>query len=466
LSFSCSSGAPLGSPSVDSVPRGPRLVWQSLAAHVAAALCRLPASDRPSPLGLASLTRSPLNVLVPTPLQGPWALPTPGATRCFPPGGIGRPLLGLGRSAPPGFSGTRPPRPAVPLVMSGGPSPPWPGIPSPGSLSVLVPTPPQGPGALPNSGAPPLRSSRRGWAAAAQVGTLCASAGRWDSPADAPSWPRAICPCITLRLCVSPRPPPQGARGSRPLSRCPIFWGFIPARFVTLPPLPPSAADGPPRIRHGRERGLPFCRHSSVFSFSFLSRCCLLVSVWRVMWAALCGWPVMSSLGVLWGCYLGAGLSCFGLSWALSFICWSLSSNPAPRQALRPRVWASVCFGGGGCVCVCVCVWGGGGGCVRARVRVRVAWIMDTSSHYRSLHPGFVPRGAGILECSCMCLARVCITTRVDPCVGVCTWVCCLKPWTCWFPVIVACPVCPGLHSDNTVGLLASSPQCLCLAFV
>jgi hypothetical protein len=35
-----------------------------------------------------------------------------------------------------------------------------------------------------------LPSSRRGWAAAARDGTLCASAGRWGKPTDAPQGPR------------------------------------------------------------------------------------------------------------------------------------------------------------------------------------------------------------------------------------------------------------------------------------
>jgi hypothetical protein len=56
-------------------------------------------------LVLASLPRSPLmrviTVLVLGPPQGPGASSTPGAPPCVPPGGVGRPLLVLGRSAPP-----------------------------------------------------------------------------------------------------------------------------------------------------------------------------------------------------------------------------------------------------------------------------------------------------------------------------------------------------------------------------
>ena len=79
------------------------------------------------------------------------------------------------------------------------------------------PDPPQGPGASPTPGAPRLRSSRRGRAAAARVGPLRASAGRWGSPADARRGPRLSVPAsprgsapLHGRLC-------WGARGSRPL---------------------------------------------------------------------------------------------------------------------------------------------------------------------------------------------------------------------------------------------------------
>jgi hypothetical protein len=83
----------------------------------------------------------------------------------------------------------------------------------------------------------------------------------WDAPrlrgslgfaGQCPSWPTAVCPCVTLWLCVLPRPPSQGARGSGPLYRGPTFGGFIPERPSALPRLPPSSvADGPPASSTG-----------------------------------------------------------------------------------------------------------------------------------------------------------------------------------------------------------------------
>jgi hypothetical protein len=52
------------------------------------------------------------------------------------------------------------------------------------------PHPPARPGGLAHPRGSPLRYSWRGRAAAARAGTLCASAGRWGSPADATRGPR------------------------------------------------------------------------------------------------------------------------------------------------------------------------------------------------------------------------------------------------------------------------------------
>jgi hypothetical protein len=62
-------------------------------------------------------------------------------------------------------------------------------------------------------GAPPLRSSRRGRAAAARAAALCASAGRWGTPAD------ACCAARRVRPPFGPlawRPPPQSPQHARP----------------------------------------------------------------------------------------------------------------------------------------------------------------------------------------------------------------------------------------------------------
>jgi hypothetical protein len=103
--------------------------------------------------------------------------------------------------------------------MSGRPSAPRPDVPSPlirSPLNVLAPTRTQGPGALPTPGVAPLRSSRRGRAVAAGVGMLCASVGRWGSPADVP----VAHGCLHLRHPLALQPPTAafaGAPGSGPL---------------------------------------------------------------------------------------------------------------------------------------------------------------------------------------------------------------------------------------------------------
>jgi hypothetical protein len=65
------------------------------------------------------------------------------------------------------------------------------------------PDTPAGPGAVPTPGAPPLRSSRRGQAAAARVGTLCATASRWDSLVAG----LVAHGCLPLRYPLALRPP-------------------------------------------------------------------------------------------------------------------------------------------------------------------------------------------------------------------------------------------------------------------
>jgi hypothetical protein len=84
--------------------------WGSPAdARCAARRVRLPFGPlawRPSP-------RSPLDVLVPTPRRARGLRPPPGHPACGPHGGVGRPLLGLGRSAPPRVVGARRPMPVV-----------------------------------------------------------------------------------------------------------------------------------------------------------------------------------------------------------------------------------------------------------------------------------------------------------------------------------------------------------------
>jgi hypothetical protein len=70
---------------------------------------------------------------------------------------------------------------------------------------------------LSTPGAPPLRSSRRGRAAATRVGTLCASAGRWGSPADAHCAARRVRPPFGPSACLaSPAPPPQPPQHAHP----------------------------------------------------------------------------------------------------------------------------------------------------------------------------------------------------------------------------------------------------------
>jgi hypothetical protein len=107
-----------------------------------------------SPLPNVINNASPLTVLVLGPPQGPRALSTPGAPPCVPPGGVGRPLLGLGRSAPPRVVGVRRPMPAVRSLCPAALRPL--GLASrPQSPQRARPHPPQARGLCPPPGRPP-----------------------------------------------------------------------------------------------------------------------------------------------------------------------------------------------------------------------------------------------------------------------------------------------------------------------
>jgi hypothetical protein len=97
------------------------------------------------------------------------------------------------------------------------------------------PDPPQARGLAHPRGAPPLRSSGRGRAAAARVGTLCATAGRWGSPANA-LVAHGCLPLRTLWICVPPWPPSRGpgVRSSLALSGA---LSTAPWRLTPAPPL-------------------------------------------------------------------------------------------------------------------------------------------------------------------------------------------------------------------------------------
>ena len=104
-------------------------------------------------------------VLILTPRRARGPCPPPGVPPCVTPGGVGRPLPGLGRSAPSRVVGVRRP---MPLVAHGGlpcitlqlcvPSPPaYPG--GPGARSSLVLSLPRA--LAPHPGSPPLVRCRR-----------------------------------------------------------------------------------------------------------------------------------------------------------------------------------------------------------------------------------------------------------------------------------------------------------------
>ena len=149
------------------------------------------------------------------------------------------------------------------LPLTGRPSAPWPGVPPLQSPQSAGPGPPQGPGALSTPGLPPVflqegsGSRCSGW-------TLCASAGRWGSPADARCAARRVrlpfgplawrpSPCSPLNVLV---PTPRRARGLRP----------PPGRPACVPhggvgrPLLGLGRSGPPRVV-GARRPMPIVAH-------------------------------------------------------------------------------------------------------------------------------------------------------------------------------------------------------------
>jgi hypothetical protein len=166
--WSCPVGFPglLGVHSLCLYPSGPRLSWRSFAAHVSDPLRFSPCPAALWPVGLASLPGSPPKVLVPTPPQGPGALPTPEGS--------------------------------------------------------------------------PLRFSRRCQAAAARTGALCASAGCWGSPADAPRGPRrsALHYSAALRLLSAVYAWGPGVSSSLALISNIVLRGFALPRLRAFPRLP------------------------------------------------------------------------------------------------------------------------------------------------------------------------------------------------------------------------------------
>ncbi len=78
--------------------------------------CLLYRSPCPAALGLASPRQSPQHAR-PVPPQARGLCRPRGRPPCVPPGGVGRPLLGLGRSAPPRVVGARRPMPSWPTAV-------------------------------------------------------------------------------------------------------------------------------------------------------------------------------------------------------------------------------------------------------------------------------------------------------------------------------------------------------------
>jgi hypothetical protein len=146
----------------------------------------------------------------------------------------------------------------------------------------------------------PLRSSRRGQVAAARVGSSAPPrVVRFRQP-----MPLVAHGCLPLRHPAALRPPTAafaegpGVLSSLVLSHLRGLYPCAPWQLTLAPPS--STADGPPASVTGKS--------GACCAFSGL----LLVSVWGPMWAAPCVWPVvwpvmlsMSSLDVLWCCYLG-----------------------------------------------------------------------------------------------------------------------------------------------------------------
>jgi hypothetical protein len=205
----------------------PTLSWRSPTPPVAGLLGRLPLTGRPS-----------------APWPGVPPLQSPQSARPGPPAGPGgfvhprgSPLRSsrrgraaaarVGRSAPPRVVGVRRPMPAVPLAVSGCPSAPWPGVPPPAVPLTCSSRPPAGPGgfAHPRGALPAFLTAGSGgrcsgWAAQRLRRSL-GLAGR------CPSWPTAVCPCVTPRLCARSRPPSLGGPGVLSyLVLCPLR-GFL-----------------------------------------------------------------------------------------------------------------------------------------------------------------------------------------------------------------------------------------------
>jgi hypothetical protein len=233
--------------------------------------------------------------------------------------------------------------PAVPLAVSSRPSAPWPGV-SPAVPSTCSSRTPASPGALPNPGAAPLRSCGRGRAAAARVGTLCATAVV-GARRPMPSWPTAVCPCGPSGSASPHGRLRGGARGSGPLA-VPPSWALSHSALAPYPgsPPPPLLTARPPPSRGGAGPAM--------------------------LLPALLRWACGGSSGLLCVC----GLSCcpFRLwlfSGAVPRGCSTLLLVPLPPHWLAPRagsilvcsarvLCASVslrwtCVSGCGHVCVC-----------------------------------------------------------------------------------------------------------------
>jgi hypothetical protein len=110
-----------------------------------------------------------------------------GLPPCFSPAWPGRPFHGSFLAAP---------RLAVAVASST----PWPCSPSPQFRQALALSPPQGPGASPTPGCPPLRISWWGQGATVWVGSSCASGGCWGFAGRGPVWHAALPPCCAAPL--------------------------------------------------------------------------------------------------------------------------------------------------------------------------------------------------------------------------------------------------------------------------
>ena len=86
------------------------------------------------------------------------------------------------------------------LAVSVASSTPWPSGPSPQFRQALALSPPQGPGASPTPGCPPLRISWWGQGATVWVGSSCASVGCRGFAGRGPVWHAALPPCCAAPL--------------------------------------------------------------------------------------------------------------------------------------------------------------------------------------------------------------------------------------------------------------------------